>query len=367
MKTDAWEGAAICNKTEKSNCEGGFVKVTRRGREGTMKKKDGNVNSGVITIPRYDYNAPAALLRHSHTGFLVTCSIQREKSATLEAISILSKYVRSCNNSSESCETDTNSTPNSKRRKVSDPETERAECYEQHKPQCDILTEFQETGASSKDDFASHPNNADTSVQSDSINLSLVKLARSGLLLLTFPAENSPETVAIVSDIFQSLESGSLKSPLSWCHRIFPIQATCRLEEKELRAVVSKLVLQFVKDKQDKLAKPIKFAVGYNRRGLDEMQNTAKDASEESDGVVSLLDRGKCFEVVASAVKDVISDSAVDLKTPELCILVELLPLSRLPKGSSVAAVSVLPKNLVSIKPRLCIKPLACNTNAKAS
>lgn len=44
--------------------------------------------------------------------------------------------------------------------------------------------------------------------------LSLVKLTRSGLLLLTFPGENPLDTIDIVSDIFQDLESGSLKSPL---------------------------------------------------------------------------------------------------------------------------------------------------------
>lgn len=44
--------------------------------------------------------------------------------------------------------------------------------------------------------------------------LSLVKLTRSGLLLLTFARENSPDPVAIVSNIFQCVESGSLRSPL---------------------------------------------------------------------------------------------------------------------------------------------------------
>uniref|UniRef100_A0A2N9GWS9 Pectin acetylesterase n=1 Tax=Fagus sylvatica TaxID=28930 RepID=A0A2N9GWS9_FAGSY len=46
---------------------------------------------------------------------------------------------------------------------------------------------------------------------------------------------------------------------LSWCHRIFPIQATCSLNEKELQTVVSKLVLQFMNDKQPhEVARPVK-------------------------------------------------------------------------------------------------------------
>jgi hypothetical protein len=44
----------------------------------------------------------------------------------------------------------------------------------------------------------------------------------------------------------------------SWCHRIFPIQATCSLNEKELQIVVSKLVLQFMNDKQRETVRPVK-------------------------------------------------------------------------------------------------------------
>ncbi|XVE91889.1 hypothetical protein REPUB_Repub01dG0050200 [Reevesia pubescens] len=144
----------------------------------------------------------------------------------------------------------------------------------------------------------------------------------------------------------------------SWRHRIFPIQATCTLNEKELQAVVSKLLLQFVNDKRNKLAQPLKFAVGSNRRGTEESQvKIPKDASKNSDLSV-LLDRNQCFSVVAAAVKGIVSDSVVDLKSPELSILVELLPLSGVPNGSLVVGVSVLPQNLVSTNPRLCIKPL---------
>ena len=45
--------------------------------------------------------------------------------------------------------------------------------------------------------------------------LSLIKLIRSGFLLLIFPEENSLDTIDIVSDIFWDPESGSLKSPLT--------------------------------------------------------------------------------------------------------------------------------------------------------
>ncbi|MED6150032.1 hypothetical protein PIB30_068246 [Stylosanthes scabra] len=189
--------------------------------------------------------------------------------------------------------------------------------------------------------------------------LSLVKLTRSGLLLFTSLEDASPNTVDVVSNIIQAFESGCVKSP-AWCHRIFPIQATCGLNEKELQDVVSMLVKKFVYDKRNILQRPLKFAVGYNRRGIDETKSV-KEKSKDSSAF-NLLDRNKCFGIVASAVNQVVGDSVVDLRTPELCVLVEVLPISGVPNGSIVVAVSVLPRNLVSTKPRLCIRALNSNT-----
>ncbi|KAH9288020.1 hypothetical protein KI387_032137, partial [Taxus chinensis] len=45
----------------------------------------------VVNMPRFDYQATSALLQTSHSGFLITCPIKREKSATKEAIDILQK------------------------------------------------------------------------------------------------------------------------------------------------------------------------------------------------------------------------------------------------------------------------------------
>ncbi|XP_011655097.1 uncharacterized protein LOC116401651 isoform X2 [Cucumis sativus] len=193
--------------------------------------------------------------------------------------------------------------------------------------------------------------------------ISLVKLTRSGLLLFTFTKDISPDTVYIVKDIMQSLEARTLKS-LAWCHRIFPIQATCSLNENDLQGVVSKLVLHFMNDKGNILSHPVKFAIGYNRRGIEETE--MKKTFEDSSGVNVILGRDKCFSIVAAAVKGVVSDAIVDLKSPELCVLVELLPVSGLPSGSSVVGVSVLSNNLVTTKPRLCIKALTSDTKAKS-
>ncbi|XP_057992091.1 uncharacterized protein LOC110668905 isoform X2 [Hevea brasiliensis] len=333
-------------KSENENDEATEEEELKEKWSDTKRMKPWEQHAAVISLPRFDYKAPSALLQRSHSGFLVTCSIKREKSATKEVISILEKYIGSYNCATSECLESSNASQSTKRRKT----------------QIDEIVRTSAEGMKSKsvsEDTDGLSKEMDAIEEKSSV-LSLVKLTRSGLLLLTFAGENSPDTVDIVSNIFQCLESGSLRSPL-WCHRIFPIQSTCPLDEKELRTVVSKLVLQFMNDKQNKLSHPIKFAVGYNRRGIEEMQvKFMKDSNK-----CSLLDRNKCFEIVASAVKEAVSDSSVDLKSPELSILVELLPLSGVPNGSLVAAVSVLHQNLVSVKPRLCIKPLVSDGQVK--
>ncbi|XP_057543721.1 uncharacterized protein LOC130823120 [Amaranthus tricolor] len=301
-------------------------------------------HSAVISIPRFNYNAPSILLRHSHTGFLITCPIKREKSATKEAISILGKYIVPSSsdhlNGSESSE-------NVKKRKLDTVQGDNATTTESELSK--VETQSSET--------------MDNSVNETS-NLKLVKVTRSGLLLFIFSKDSLFDPVSIVSDINQSLESGALKRPL-WCHRILPIQATCILNEKEIKTTVSKLVLNYVDDKSSRSSTPLKFAVGYSRRGIEETEmKTVKDKNNEPN-LCDLLDRNKCFSTVAAAVKEVVSDSTVDLKSPELSILIELLPLSGVPNGSLIAAISVLPRELVSTKPRLCVKALVSDSKTK--
>ncbi|XP_074341760.1 uncharacterized protein LOC141679144 isoform X2 [Apium graveolens] len=310
-------------------------------------------HSAVISIPRFDYNAPTSLLHHSFTGFLVTCPIKREKSATKEAMSIFQKFIissQSCN--SEDLESSDRSNE-AKRRKVFIAESDEVsvKCVESKSA---AVTNADIEKLSEDSCVPSVEEETDVGVTDV---LSLVKLIRSGMLLFIFQKDHSNDVANTVATIMQSLKSGSLKSPL-WCHRIFPIQATCTLNEKELTAAVSKLVLQFVNDDKNKLVRPVKFAVGYNRRGFEEAEiKGAKKALNNSDAI-DLLDRNRCFTVVAAAVKEVISDSVVDLGSPQLSVLVELLPISRVMSGSLVAGVSVLPYNLVSTKPKLGIKAL---------
>ncbi|GMH06727.1 hypothetical protein Nepgr_008567 [Nepenthes gracilis] len=314
-------------------------------------------HASVISIPRFDYTAHSSLLQHSNSGFLITCPIKREKSATKEAMSILEKHIGSCISRSFSDGSDGDKVI--KRRKLCpvdgiSTETIDGKSVAPRSPDCGV--------SEISKDVHLYPDKNGGSLKKK-YTLSLVKLTRSGLLLFTFPRDSSLDPVSIASNIIQSLECGTLGRPL-WCHRIFPIQATCILNKKELQAIATNLVLQFVNDKGDELSRPLKFAVGYNRRGLEEthvkVQNTDFDNSHPS----TLFDRNKCFAVVAAAVKDVVSDSVVDLKSPELAVLVELLPISGLPKGSLVAAVSVLPGDLINTKPRLCVRALVSDSKA---
>ncbi|KAJ4973813.1 hypothetical protein NE237_006987 [Protea cynaroides] len=316
-------------------------------------------HSAVINLPRFDYNAPSLLLEHFHSGFLITCPIKREKSATKEAMCVLQKYVASLSSKNGETVEIVDADVAVKRRKISS-EEKGGKCLSS--AECKKATNnLEDSGETS---IPTTLSSARTEADMEKIlSLSLVKLTRSGLLLFIFPKGNSSDAVDIVSNIFHSLDSGSLKPP-QWCHRIFPIQATCVLNEKDLRRVVLKLVQQFLDDKQNKLEKPIKFAVGYNRRGIEETEMKSQRTAEGSN-LIDLLDRNKCFSVVAGAVKDVVADSVVDLKSPQFAILVELLPVSGLSNGSLVVAVSVLPNNLVSTKPRLCIKALVSEPRTK--
>ncbi|XP_077246984.1 uncharacterized protein LOC143886756 isoform X2 [Tasmannia lanceolata] len=265
--------------------------VEEKGKE---DMKPWEQHATVISIPRFDYKAPSSLLDHNHSGFLITCTIKREKSATKEAISILEKYLGSsgCDAFEKLEPSDVN--VSFEKRKLCPEKLDGDDAKSAKSNEANNLV-----GTSGE--VARETNLLSTKRdgnEADSPVLSLVKLTRSGLLLFTFPSNHCQHTVDILSDIFLCLGSGTLRPPL-WCHRILPIQVTCSLKEKDLRPVVSKLVQQYLDDERHKLERPIK-----------------------------------------------------------LVVLVELLPLSGVRHGSLVVAVSVLPPNLVSTKPRLCVKAL---------
>ncbi|KMZ72124.1 hypothetical protein ZOSMA_16G00910 [Zostera marina] len=301
-------------------------------------------HSSVIPIPRFDYKAPNSILEQPHSGFLITCDINREKSATKEVISILEKHMVHSNNDSGSSELIV--VQSEKKRKLYSEEIE------------------QECKPFSNEKDAS--NTKETCVKSDEeenvirkTNLSLVKLMKKGLLLFIYPCDHRQNSVDILTKILNSLEHGDLKPP-HWCHRIFPIQETFILNENSLFNVVSKLVQMHLSNGVKNPEKPIKFAVGYDRKGLDTIaKKTSKITFVNETNVLDLLGRNECFKIVAKAVKHVAVESVVDLTSPELIVLIELLPISGVQSNSTVAGVSVLTREFVTTKPRLCVKSLS--------
>ncbi|CAN6481461.1 unnamed protein product [Victoria cruziana] len=243
-------------------------------------------HASIISIPRFDYEAPAAILEHSHCGFLITCTISNPL--------------------------DENSVNAS-------------------------------TRSSAEDIFP----------------LSLVKLTRSGLLLFTIPRHLHIQNVNILTHILGSLDSEDEKLPV-WCHRILPFQATCILREKDLAMAVSRLVDLHMGNEDHVTERPLKFAVAFNRRGVEETEMKQKGSVHDCHES-PLLDKNECLRVVASAVKDTVPDSVVDLKSPQMAVLIEVLPISGIPPSSLVVALAVLPHSVVNTKPRLNVKALSAD------
>ncbi|KAK1326911.1 hypothetical protein QJS10_CPA01g00190 [Acorus calamus] len=294
-------------------------------------------HSAVISLPRYDYRAPSSLLDRSHSGFLITCTIKREKSATKEAISILEEHLCSwkSNNSNESSD----SGVSVKKRKVCSEEAD-SENFKDTEGE-ETTNESSVSGEGADDPTLSSSNMSEN--KTGTLIPSLVKLTRSGLLLFTFSTNNfSP--VNIVSDILQLHSSRDLRAP--------------HLKKDEIHAVVSKLFKQYMDDEKKKIERPVKFAVGYNRRGIEETEMKNQKSKEGSSNGPTLMNRDECFKIVAGAVKEIAPDSVVDLKNPQVAVFIELLPISGLPQGAFIVAVSILPSELITTKPRLYVKAL---------
>ncbi|XP_020575127.1 uncharacterized protein LOC110021121 [Phalaenopsis equestris] len=340
----------------------GFGKEDKEKDNGVDDLRPWEQHSAVISIPRYDYKAPSSLIERSRSGFLITCPIKREKSATKEAIPILEEIIRwsTFKHMSSVCVDDSERSDScgsnvvAKRRKTCSQDADNLDSLEQNTDanlyavSCILPLNL----ISDNTEVATSPPFAEENAKKNP-NLSLVKLTRSGLLLFTLPSLNYQLVIDKLSNIFRSLGSGHQKPPI-WCHRILPIQETCCLTEKDVQAVVTRLAQWYFSCQFDKPQKSIKFAVGFNRRGIEETELKNKNC-------IALLERNKCFSVVAGAFKKVVENSVVDLNSPEVVILLELLPLSGLPPESLLVGVSVLPCEFVLTKPRLAIKPLAIN------
>lgn len=384
-------------------------------KEGGKNLTPWEQHATVIHMPRFDYHAPSAILQRSHSGFLITCTIKREKSATKEAINILQKYFDLSTCASRDNLGSADASRILKRSKTEQTSEEMAEEHgvdlvenaesrwhrktaeEEEFPSCtptsNALDELEsevdcsasaasyhsepnlipEIGQASKQSSfltghipeGKRLNSGDADVNEPfkkTVMLSLVKLARNGIIFFSLPGNHVPDIVGVLAKIFQAMELGEIKRPL-WCHRILPVQATCLLKEDALHNAVLKLVKEHIGNIKLEAEKPLKFAVGYNRRGVEGHEVSSASSRKTAAVESSVLGRTECLQVVAGAVKEVMTHSTVDLRSPEMAVLVEVLPLAGI-HGSCVAAVSVLPGDLVNAKPRLCVKPFVSVSTA---
>lgn len=65
------------HKEEETGVSNQQVEVEEEEKSSSSVMKPWEQHWGVISIPRFDYNAPSSLLQNSHSGFLITCTISQ--------------------------------------------------------------------------------------------------------------------------------------------------------------------------------------------------------------------------------------------------------------------------------------------------
>lgn len=392
-------------------------------------------HASATALPRFNYNAPSTF--SSLRGFLITCILDREKSATKEAIGFLKEYLKSppltvdralksssageqktgpvdqCTIQGHFFSDETNCTSNSQGITVQEREREifclplsrdvdAGKAAEQStgtassknasvvaitdsslhldKPymsSVDIEREeemamtamktdaspgvvkdrltFKEcqasktegTGRSSKRSSAGHSD----SCADDRSCFFLLKMAQKGIVSIFLENGISDDPVNMLSDVLEDIENGVRKPP-QWFHRIVPVQASCALLRESLSAVVFKLVKQHLEESAPTAEQPLKYAIGYNRRGI-----------EAKEDVVGRMD---CITLVAQTIAKASPHIVADLGAPQMVVIIEVIPLVGV-QGSPICGVAVLSGELVNVKPKLCVKPLssACRRSKK--
>eukprot|EP00897_Mesotaenium_endlicherianum_P008247 jgi/Mesen1/7450/ME000389S06786 len=222
--------------------------------------------------------------------------------------------------------------------------------------------------------------------------LTLVKLGSMGIVFLILPESFLHCPTEVVRKLLEDVQSGKQK-PLEWCQRMLPVQATCPIHSDAIRASVARLLEAHLQRADDMPPSgTLKFGVTFKKRGPEDDVKTpsgatstpgASRATDATSGATSegqpepgasavtdekvkedegagQLAKGECIKVAAAAVEQVAAarglTAAVDLTSPDVAVVVEILPLAQ---SESVCAVSVLPAALVEVKPRLLVKSLA--------
>ncbi|KAL0053782.1 hypothetical protein WJX82_010731 [Trebouxia sp. C0006] len=244
--------------------------MRRSAPENPLSKRQKTGTESYQSVARYNYSSQESLQQGAQ-GFIVTCAFRREKSATKEAVALLSQYLE-----------------------------------------------------------ASPANQ----LQPGSL------------------------PVTVVHQIMDDLQAGTLATP-EFCERIIPVQITCSMIQQALTSATQRLAKlhakQAVEASEDQL---VNFAVAYKSRGSSNKAKQAATIAPDSPQQPGPANRQQVITLVAAAVEEAVVSAGgkvhVDLKQPQVVILVEVLPVSAM----SLCAISWVPACMTVQTPKLMIKPL---------
>lgn len=352
--------------------------MRRSAPENPLSKRQKTGTESYQSVARYNYSSQESLQQGAQ-GFIVTCAFRREKSATKEAVALISQYLGLQQTEAHADEAVplTTATHHPAATKASAAAAAKASAAA--------------AAPSTSDNPASDP--CDTPTASCHHSFSITKLASSGIIMLQLNqqasqdsnrhpseslegsgqavqqpdgAEASPENqmlpgslpVTVVRRIVDDLRAGTLATP-EFCERIIPVQITCSLTQQALTSATQRLAKlhakQAVESSGDQL---VKFAVAYKSRGSSNKTKQAATPATDSPQEPGPANRQQVITLVAAAVEEAVVSAGgkvhVDLKHPQVVILVEVLPISAM----SLCAISWVPASMTVQTPKLMIKPL---------
>mmetsp|Transcript_25014 Transcript_25014/g.64933 ORF Transcript_25014/g.64933 Transcript_25014/m.64933 type:complete len:331 (-) Transcript_25014:32-1024(-) len=275
---------------------------------------------------QYEYQAAGPLLRGA-SGFLISCSFKRERSAIGEMAAVLQNYISAAMPAS-------------------------------------VAPEGAESAAGGGAEEGAE----------GSWRLRPVKLAARGVVFLwlhkaddrgaTFPGVPSAAVAKLVGDI-----AGGRHPHLRFCHRVMPIERSCPFDLASLQATASECAERHLKsrggsepptDGSPGQLPGVTYAVRFNIRGSDK----AAKAQADGGGAEPRLDRAVVTKALAEAFAascDGLLAPAVDLSTPQVVVFGESVGLA---SGEHLAMLCVVDSALVTLKPRMCMRSIFAGGNA---
>lgn len=299
-------------------------------------------------LPRYNYKALSST--RSLKGFLITCALDREKSATKEAMGILTKLFGSPT-VPKTCHSD----GKNKGELVGQPPGDECGCTNSsiaHSPSNQIAKK-----QSHKDEMSLKRSRTEFE-DSTADTIFLLKMAQKGIISIFWENSEYDDPVTMLMKVLADVENGSV-SPLRWCQRMVPVQASCVYSRESFSALVTKLVMEYVGKFPPTETQPLKYAVSFNRRGFEAREVDGFRSSQNEGG----LDKMTCIHLVTAAVASVATHTTVDLGAPQMVVIVEVIPLAGV-QIFPICGVAVLSGTLMNAKPKLSVKSLTSSRKA---